>query len=788
MRATQFREGRLRRLMYCCSILIAWSVMAVGLAQGDESLRLRVSDSGRYLVDGNGQPFFWLGDTGWTMFSSLSLEDAEYYLENRREKGFNVIQCIIAHWSRNDVRANPDGQRPWLSDDPATPNQAYFEHVDAIVKLAEEKGIILAMLPAWGDFVTENEVLTADNAGDYGLWLGFRYQSAPNVVWVLGGDRLPDGHGDVFRELAGGLAQGDGGSHLMTYHPRGGGHSSSEFFHDEHWLSFNMIQSSHSIDYPNYQDVLGDYSRAPTKPTLDGEPRYENIISGLRREGVRMDDHDIRKAAYNAVLSGALGHTYGCNGVFQFYKLGEESRWQPGIEWQAALDLPGAFDMTHLKNLMLARAWHKLVPDQSLIRKGGGEGGTYVPAARSDNGQFAYIYIPVRQTVTVDMSKITGEGAKASWYNPRTGESTEAGEFDNSGRMEFTPPSGPEDPDYVLVLESAGPETTPPTITRIIAGGDPNRVVIMFSEPVERQSAESAANYQITPGITVGAALLAADQRSVSLITGALTDGATYTVAVSEVRDRAIDPNPVAPETQKEFVFLASPPRVVEGLQALYTFDEGQGATVDDVSGVGDPAHLEIEDEASVSWLPAGLALEASTIIASRGPAAKIIQACQESNEITIEAWVKPANTEQDGPARIVTLSADTGIRNFTLGQEADTCDVRLRTTETSDNGVPPIGHTPAGSLTTELSHVVYTRDALGMAFIYINGEEAVAGDVGGDLSNWDQDFRFGLANEFTMNRTWLGELRLVAVYSRALTQAEVAKNLEAGAGPPAQP
>jgi hypothetical protein len=83
---------------------------------------------------------------------------------------------------------------------------------------------------------------------------------------------------------------------------------------------------------------------------------------------------------------------------------------------------------------------------------------------------------------------------------------------------------------------------------------------------------------------------------------------------------------------------------------------------------------------------------------------------------------------------------------------------------------------------------VVYTRDASGTAFIYINGEEAVGGDVLGDFYNCDQDFRFGLGNELTQNRTWLGELRLVAIYSRALIQAEVAKNFEAGARPRVQP
>jgi VCBS repeat-containing protein len=227
--------------------------------------------------------------------------------------------------------------------------------------------------------------------------------------------------------------------------------------------------------------------------------------------------------------------------------------------------------------------------------------------------------------------------------------------------------------------------------------------------------------------------------------------------------------------------------RVTTGQQVLYTFEEGSGTTVYDVSGVGTPLDLTVQDSAAISWISGGgLAVNASTMIASAGAATKVIDAAKANDEITLEAWVKPANTIQDGPARIVTLSQDLYNRNFTLGQglwgtqSSALYDVRLRTTGTSDNGQPSLT-SPDGSLTTDLTHVVYTRDASGAATIYIDGVQRASRTVDGDFSNWDESYRLALANELTGDRTWLGEFYLVAIYDRALSQAEVSQNFEAG-------
>jgi hypothetical protein len=79
------------------------------------------------------------------------------------------------------------------------------------------------------------------------------------------------------------------------------------------------------------------------------------------------------------------------------------------------------------------------------------------------------------------------------------------------------------------------------------------------------------------------------------------------------------------------------------------------------------------------------------TLIASAGPATKVIDAVRQSGSLTVEAWIEPANATQGGPARIVTLSRDPGQRNFTLGQGAAAYEMRFRTATTSPNGEPSL-------------------------------------------------------------------------------------------------
>ena len=317
------------------------------------------------------------------------------------------------------------------------------------------------------------------------------------------------------------------------------------------------------------------------------------------------------------------------------------------------------------------------------------------------------------------------------------------------------------------------PRLLPVPIDSVWSKGDPTRITVVFALPVEKSFAEATASYTIRPAVSLLAATLDADGRTVALTTAPLAPGVRYTLSAKGVR------YPADEGAAATFVHVPTL-RSTEGLVAYYTFEEGEGGVVKDRSGVGAPLHLKIADQDDVQWVPGGLAVRTSTRIVSEAPGAKITDACRLTNAITIEAWLRPANARQGGPARIVTLSKDGTVRNFTLGQEGRRYDVRLRTTTTGQNGASPSLFTK-DDVATELHHVAYTRDAAERAAIYINGVAAASGQITGDLSNWQGEFRFGLANEIEETRTWLGELHLVAVYNRGLTPNEVAENFRAG-------
>jgi hypothetical protein len=253
-------------------------------------------------------------------------------------------------------------------------------------------------------------------------------------------------------------------------------------------------------------------------------------------------------------------------------------------------------------------------------------------------------------------------------------------------------------------------------------------------------------------------------------------DGRTVDVVTGHYAVAAVG----SPMTSRAF-------RIWGGLQALYTFKEGRGGLVHDVSRAGTPLDLKTENAQALRWSAKGLFLSAPSLLASTAPATRLIQACKASNEISLELWFRPATLapgNRDG--RILTLSFDPMNQDFMIGQDefqgpSRSCFVRLRTTATDLVGKPATA-LPNGTLTLKATHFVFTRAASGTATIYVDGVEAVRGSVAGNFSAWDDRGRLGLGNEMTNDRPWLGEYHLVAVYSRALSADDVKQNYRAGA------
>jgi hypothetical protein len=466
------------------AVLLAVLVPTWGV--GTESPRvgpLMVSPDGRFLQYRDGAPFFWLGDTAWLLLQRLDREETERYLRDRASKGFNVVQVMVLRTPRDanvyGVPALVDGDpaRPNLTpgNDPARPGEYdYWDHLDWVLERAATHGIYLGLVAAWGSMVNGGH-LHAGNVEAYARFLARRYRDRPNVIWINGGDTRGDRHTEVWQALGRTLKREDPG-HLITFHPFGRTQSST-WFHNEPWLDLNMFQSGHrrydQDDSPgakgedNWRYVREDYARQPPKPTLDGEPSYEDIPQGLHDPSQPYwTADDCRRYAYWSVLAGACGHTYGHNAVMQMHKPGV-GKGSYGVRkyWHEALNDPGASQMQHLKRLVLSRPYYERVFDEEAVVDNG-QRYEYVIVARGKRYLFAYTY--TGRSFRLRMGRISGDRVKAWWYDPRTGAATPAGVFPNRGERLFDPPGDPRPGnDWVLVLDDAAADFPPPGQERL---------------------------------------------------------------------------------------------------------------------------------------------------------------------------------------------------------------------------------------------------------------------------------------------------------------------------------
>jgi len=115
----------------------------------------------------------------------------------------------------------------------------YWDHVDYVIEKAAEKGIYMALVAVWGS-VVKNGFFDTEKAEIYGNWLAGRYKDKPNIIWVNGGDIRGSDRMEIWNVLGKAINKTDN-DHLITFHPFGRTQSSN-WFHNEDWLDFNMFQ------------------------------------------------------------------------------------------------------------------------------------------------------------------------------------------------------------------------------------------------------------------------------------------------------------------------------------------------------------------------------------------------------------------------------------------------------------------------------------------------------------------------------------------------------------------
>ena len=452
---------------------------------------IRVSDNHHYFVTQDGKPFFYLADTEWAMFH-MTREDIDLYLKDRAAKHFDVIQAVAGNMGGLD-RPNAYGATTFVKGTKAQPNEEYFKNVDYAVNKANSLGLYVALVAIWGkEYVNEKQsVLDKTSAFNYGKFLGARYKDK-GVMFVLGGDWYPVKTEDLWRALAAGIAAGDGGTQLKTYHPTGI-QSSSNWFQNEAWLDFNMVQSRHMVLNRTYDLIASEWDRTPPKPVVEGESVYEGIVDELIawQPGVPIiQAQDVRRAAYCSVFAGAAGYAYGSQGVWSYSsptpnappRVGKKGSGYglPPVSFQEAMQRPAGTQMQYLRALIESRPMLTRVPDEWLVVNDPLSTTDRIQACRPSDGSYIFVYTSSGKPVRVRLKdkifdKLSGKAYKAYWYDPRKGTSTLIGQFPRTEpgdrpadvrrgdiSKEFKPPSSGPGNDWVLVIDDVARNFPPP--------------------------------------------------------------------------------------------------------------------------------------------------------------------------------------------------------------------------------------------------------------------------------------------------------------------------------------
>ncbi|RKZ13172.1 hypothetical protein DRQ53_01680 [bacterium] len=417
--ALRARARRATALSALCSLCTLLALPAPAQAA------LQISANGRHLVDEQGRPFLFNGDSSWSIFAQPSWEDAKLYLQDRADRGFNFLGAnLLEHRFSSNPPLNAAGDAPFTGTPFITPNEAYFAHVDSVLSFAAERGIVFQLnviYLGWvcGDQGWCNEVMAASlsDMREWGRFVGNRYGGYDNIMWSIGGDTDPSPVADKMREVVAGIREFDT-DNLMTAHNVRGMQAITPW-PDETWLQVNNVFSFRTA---LYQATQAAWENQPIRPFYLLEGFYENEHGSTSQQ--------LRAQAYWAVLTGGFGVMTGNCPVWHF---GYSSTWCGLTDWKSELDQQGSIQMAYYRDLFMSRRWHLLVPDVNgdLLTAGAGSWGAedYATVAAASDGSSLIAYIPTERSLEFDTSVLTGGQVRVWEYEPADGMATLIGDF-----------------------------------------------------------------------------------------------------------------------------------------------------------------------------------------------------------------------------------------------------------------------------------------------------------------------------------------------------------------------
>ncbi len=426
---------------------------------------LQIAENRRYLEHRDGTPFLWLADTWWMgLVKRLRWpEDFQLLVADRLKKGFTVIQIVAGLYpdmAPFDERGANEAGFPW-TEDYSRINPSYFDMADLRIQWLVQSGLVPCIVACWGYFI--------DFAGVEAMkkhWRNLlaRYGAFP-VVWCMAGegtmpyylapaDKRAELSADAktgWTEVARYLREIDPYHHPVTIHPSG---SARETVADPAVLDFDMLQTGHgSWDSMSntVNRVIDSLASEPPMPVINGEVCYEGI-------GARSLQDVQRFAFWACVLSGAAGHTYGANGIWQVNT--REKPFGPSphgmswgnAPWEDVYQLPGSTQVGVGKSLLMRYPWWQFKPHPEWLSSHATKENHHAPYAAGVPREVRVVYIPGFSSVLV--KGIEPDICYRAFYmDPKDGEEIDLGEVAPDEDGSWQSPRPPIFQDWVLVLE-----------------------------------------------------------------------------------------------------------------------------------------------------------------------------------------------------------------------------------------------------------------------------------------------------------------------------------------------
>lgn len=326
-------------------------------------------DENRQGFQKNGKRFFYLADTCWSAFTNIEEDDWIYYLNLRRQQGFNALQInILPQWDACETKRDcfPLPTQDKVHFQYTEWNSDYFAHARKMCMMAKEKGFELALAVLWCNYVpgTWASSKMPQNIMPIGFLDSYlekvhRTFSDLKPVYLISGDTDFSDEADVYYGRALDYLKERAKDSLFTFHIRGRYLDLPQKFAEK--IDFYMYQSGHNAQPENAKMpyyLAGEFcTKKPARPVMNGEPCYEQMGFSRNMYG-RFGRYEVRRAAWQSILGGACaGITYGAAGIYAWDTLGKKAPLSSeGFDkpnpWNLAVHYPGAWDYGYIPYLL----------------------------------------------------------------------------------------------------------------------------------------------------------------------------------------------------------------------------------------------------------------------------------------------------------------------------------------------------------------------------------------------------------------------------------------------------